>query len=1489
MSNNLPSWLRDDSTSPDDQPAQPEDRSLPMPEPRYEFSDPPSGLPDADQERRRANALDQLATVRKLIDAARLRDAETELDALITLTSGDADLEDLLATAQSERPRIEVKRAELIRAYQTRLDDLLESPIKLTDRPFFVGVQQFREYLEDARTLIDEAADTQEMEIRDVLAQWQQVILDAKPDAQYQRRLNRVSSAIAREKQRLYVEQARELCERIWAYADEQKAQRVAPITIVSYYKAAEDAANLALGRYPDDPQLKTLDLEARNRRVREAVAGQIKTSAVQEGEYDRALADLSQFNDDELVPNYDFLSVDGTLSEQFSGRIPAKQMRDQLERQAFEWALAKKSEYIADAELALADHNPVAAEKALDADKVTRLMRFLRQSADRIDLQDVQARIRDARRLYDEAEKLAKEAQSRAAADPHVAWRLYGEARTKYEWAEVLRETRNMIVAEFRQRLMTRLQAAQKAFDARDFLTLNDEVQAISREFRYIDDPLIEQQLEAANALLLEADEIDRQKQALRMQLDRLERDLPNSDPDALQDELDGLKVQFAKVLREDERFDDLAQKVSLRQSAERQTEQFKKMLAETDYARVEREVQKARAALTDYPDDDLLRDAVRNLEIHLEFLTGRRELEAGQYARALEIFDRVQRMVGHPDRATAEELWDDTDRRIKEQERAGDRLKSAEERLTRDPVGVYEDVVALGVLIDRTLDKKRSNLLERAKAEAKAVLLRQLRDARKVGATPNAAQVRGALESLNTLGFTEEYAEYASYFEPVLLAQEAGVLAQSALRNSSAADWREVIRLYSEAVTRAKELRAETRLLKEFEQNLHQARTASVQLQLDSLRTSVASVGSDAPELLARFSQLENDLNMIFEANRSSGEVALWIAQLSELRARYSYDPEQRQKWFRQAEAQGKQALGLLTSGAAGETAQRLILNAEQGAQLARVMLEIDANFAANTPERLREAQTRWRDELQPATEDEYFRPLRTWWSDRIKLHLGTAGTRSDFIRPDGTLIVSKVVNRVLLDAQDATALSLISDLDQFVGQLTSKVDMLAQNATTAQAVVGSDGMAKLATQLSQIKESSSDIEALANLVKFFGKDHPHSQAITNAYSQISYENQVLGETNEALQSLHQQLTATRHQLSVEQVTGGFIESERLIRAVPPLQQNHPATVQVREEIAAAQAERARLVEELNEIQAQIDAGEYGSARRRLKAIGLKRATDYGLAHRLRIVHPKTGDTTSAWMEVEAKLGELGGVLEAIIDFAAPFDEYAGGATGSGRLTGVPMPPRVVVNWEAQADRIMDALELGNFTEARQMVDEALLGSDRIGIGLNAAVERLQRPPNGSGATVEARYAAAENAASSSERARTLLRALLTQRLTLFETQRDDANRAHDEINRREQQWSDGVESWARAINAIGEQFQRAGGVKKRPRGRAMQTAIQDAWAAFERCREACPRHGYLINMVDVTGWDTDPYRGLWLFRQAVKLTRASLRGFTREKARS
>jgi len=1431
-----------------------------------------------EQDSRRAWVLDQLKAIRVLREATQLRDAEVALGELIHELQRAPDLEELLAVAQAEKPKIEVLRAEIVRHLQTQIDEELEAPLILVDTPYG-EVLRFRDYLDEARQLIDESAEQREVDIRDWLAQWERVIVEGATDPQYNRRVHRVSERIAREKQRLYVGQVRELCERIWAYAEEQKAQRIAPTTIVEIYKAAEDAANLALGRYPEDSILKTLDIDAKNKRVREAVANQIKTSAVQEGEYERALADLNGLADDYEIPDYNFLNVGGQLTEQFTGRITVKRMREQLEKQAKDWALAKKDEYIADAELALADHNPLAAEKALDQNKVDRLFKFLTQSAERGDVQRVQQRIRDEKRNLEAAEKLARDAQSKATIDPFEAWRLYEQAYAEYQWAEILRETRTTIVDEFRRRLHPLMNSAQKAFDERRINDLTAQVDAIVRQFRQLDDPILEQQVERAQKWVLDAEEIERQKQNLGTQLDRLERQLVNSDPEDLQIELDQLKLTFARVIGETPKFDNIAEKISLRQSAERQTEQIKKMLDEKDYARVEREVQKARTVRAEHPEDDVLRAAVDDLEVHYEFLKGQREMEAGQLDRAVEIFQRVQRMTGHRDRARAEELYDEADLRRKEQARAGDRLNSVEARLATDAVAVYEELAALGVLADRALDKRRENLLERAKSEAQATLLGQLRDWKKPNVAPDPAKVRSALEGLQILGANEEHTTYSSYFEPVLLAQEASALAKSAAQTNNAIDWRESIGLYETAVERARELRTEKKLLSNFERDLQIARRAYIRLHLASTQIKAESLSSDEATVSAVFSEIETMLKIVSEANRTDGEVALWSAQLSEMRAKYSAYPEQRQKWFKQAEAEGKNALGLLQQKAGNETARTLIAKSAKGLALARVMLEIDADFAAQTPERLRGAQNKWKENLEPVANDahdDYFHPLKTWWQDRLKVQMGGSGTSDDFVRADNTLILSLVLNRLLFDVADPTAIKLINNLDISVSRLLDKIDKSIQGATTAKGVVGNNGMAQLATQLSQIKESKDDINGMANLIQYFEVDYPFSQTIKSAYSQFGYQIESLGQVEQALNDLSHKLQTALQQLNTDRVTGAFGETEKLMQSVSPSYGSHPSTIQVSGEIKAAQTERASLVKKLDELQSHIQSGNYGVARRGMREIGLRLAATYGLATRLKITQAKTGEVTSLWTEVENKLLELGGALDTIVEFAAPFDSYETvDGMQVGRITGEAKPARVVLDWEAQSAKALVAVELGEFEQARRLFRETLTGSDRLGIGLQIAVDRLERPPNGTGDSVEARYLAAERSAAASERALMMLRTLQSEYLALFSRQRNEANSALDEIDTREQQWHAGLDSWEKAIHDIATQFQKAGGVTKRPRGRAIKDAIESAVAAFKSAHAACSTHPYLVQMIDLQNWESEAYRGLWLFRQAAVRT--------------
>jgi hypothetical protein len=1501
MKRNIPAWMRDDdergdkstTESPSSNP-ETNDISLgesinaqPNASATQTYADSDEGQ-DISLESRRAAVLEQFRQIRILIEHRDLRAAEAALETLLTAIEGHDDLADIAESAHGERLNIEAKRVEYIRELQSQIDDYLETPITLTDKPA-INVFAYQSFQEEAIQIINESVEIWETEIYDRLEQWRQLVSHGKRDNPHERRINRTHEYVSAERQRLFVEVVQMQCEEIWRLTEQDQAKRIAPLQIIERYKAAIDAAQLALGRYPDDSILKSLVSTAEIRRAHEALASQIKTSAVQEEEYGRALDDLDQLPDNYPVPDYMFTRIGSQIQEQFKGRITVRQMRDELTRQAREWALARKAEYVAAAELALAAFTPGAATAALE--KSSRLYRFL-QTADRNDILDVQRRIEDQKRRQDSADMLKAQAQAKATSDPFAAWRLYQDAYAELddpEWAKsYLRDTRSFIENLLRQNLADAMALLEKALADRRFTDVYAQANEIELKFQRFDDPTIQQETARAKTLSIEAQEIERARRALAAELERLERQITNGDPQYLQNELDRLRQAYLSVAREVEAFDRISQQVALRQSIEVQVSSFKATLINDDYETVERELHRARAARIASPNDDALRLAEANLETHFKFLSGLREAEAGQFDRAAELFERVEKIAGHPDHLRAKQALEELEQNRIEQTRAKSRIDAAEARVDKQPVPVYEELASLGVLSSRALERQRQDLLNRAMQQGKTQQISRLNRLKRNTSNVDSDEVMRLLDALNTLGLSEEREEWARYFEPLLAWNQAEIRAQSAKMYGSETDWREAIRLYEATVRKARELGVDARELRRYEKSLVTAQRSQVELQLANLKPKAAALGSDAAELIPLFTELDANLRKVFEADNRDGEVVLWIAQLSELRARYSISPEHRARWFRQAEADGRRAIGLLSNHEKESEARVLILKSARGVEYAANMLSIDADFAANTPENLRHAQEMWRTVLEPDARDvsdDYFRYLLNWWGNRIHSQLGGETDRDDFFRPDQTLILSKIVNRLLLNPDDPAAVTLIDNLDQAVGRLQEKVNRLALNAVSANEVTGDDGLAKLASQLSDLKDSASDFEALANLMRFFGTDNafPYANKIAGVYQQIGSEMQVLQQRNRELQDLHRNLQTARQQLNTARANGAFSETQKALSLIQPSYSDHPAVEQVRRELATAQQERADLLARIPRIQKAIEDGEYLEARQQMRQIGINTVSLYGLTDAIRITDSQTGDAITFWGSVETELGKLNSVLDKVIGFATPFDHYVWDESlkqARGELTGISDPVQRVVDWEQEQQDVRAALEQGEFSRARDLLAIILDGDSRITrvLGLNTALARIEFPPNGQGSTVEERYAAAESAAASSVRARRLLQALQTKRLPALRTYLKEALALQDEITAKEHAWQQGLSLWEQAVYNIAVEFQKAGGLKKRPRGEPIYTALQQAWAAFDQCRGACPKHRLLIEMVDVINWSgsQDNYRGLWLFRWAALKTK-------------
>src|SRR5690606_29615272 len=263
------------------------------------------------------------------------------------------------------------------------------------------------------------------------------------------------------------------------------------------------------------------------------------------------------------------------------------------------------------------------------------------------------------------------------------------------------------------RQLVSEAVSKAEKAYTDRRFDDLNVIVRQVEEQFARFDDLVITHAVERTRTLGENGETFKKQQSALREELNRLERQLNTGEPAELEERLDQLKKTYTLVVRETEQFDQISREVARRQSVEVQINGFNDMLHNDDYAVVEREIRKARAALLDYPDDGTLRHAVGNLEVHAQFLKAQREAEVGQFENALKMLEEVRQVPGHPDRTRAESEIGQIERLQREHERANTRVEAAKSMMQTDPVAAYEELVSLGVISSVKLERKRQDLI--------------------------------------------------------------------------------------------------------------------------------------------------------------------------------------------------------------------------------------------------------------------------------------------------------------------------------------------------------------------------------------------------------------------------------------------------------------------------------------------------------------------------------------------------------------------------------------------------------------------------------------------------------------------------------------------------------------------------------------------------------------------------------------------------------
>jgi hypothetical protein len=1447
-------------------------------------------------ENRRDSALALLEQAKQFQQRQQFGDANRTLVQLIAFCDDDAALEDIAASAGDLLNHISIEAPRIAEGIRSQLDIVLNQDVELNET-LVADVTDTDAYLEELNDAIDARMEHWHQALSDQMDAWENALLEAD-DRTYRNYQNKVNRSLSKTRQDLFVNGVIELCDRLWQRADEsiQSDDKLAsPAEVLTLFlDKALNVANHSLNEYRDDTKLITLVRRAKERRESFATAAQVKTSAVEGETYVTSLQQLDGLPPDARVADYNFSpNQKGQLMAGFSGYVSVSESRQLLQELAEQWASSKAKEYLARAEAALREHNPVLAlEELANRSKIDQFL----QSVERGDFEKVEVQARDELARLEQADQQADLALEILPDSALRAWALYEEAQATYEWSPKVREVRGPIIAQLQADLERQLQAAQHAYEQRDFDTARQINQTARNEYGNL--PALSPQLGQVEGIVQQADDYVSRKRQAREELARINQLATDRPAEAVQS-LDEFETDYQDVLPDLDNLAVIQSNVRLRSNADVEYLRLKTFLRNDDLTRVGQAVKETRQANQQYSEKGEFARLLEDLELHHLFLSSQREANAGQFEKALAGFEKVARVSDHLDAASADTRAADIAEKLRDSQAVENKLQNAEAMLKTDPVEAYHQLQGISDNYNREQREQRDRLTNEARNRAQREIETRMAQWRTANSIPLEACERD-LEALKQLRLTDAYNRWNKELGSLMAAQAATDLGQQAIEENSPTIMEAALAEWTEAIKRADEAGQRNRS-GDYQKQQNQAQRDYAELLLETARASLEQFGSNARVAQETVENAKQVIEELREHYAADAQIMLWQAQLSAAIARNSLDTKERKTQF-QAAADGARSVQNLPKkrGANAQfaaEARNLAEVAQRGSTLAEHMQTLQQLFGdRRSVGALRRALALWEDEIEPHTHDETFHRLGQWWSDlktqtvqTLQTEIGTAEQIStDQFRAFALLL--------MLDEKNTPAHEGLSKLPEVLRQVQADSNGLIDGSATANGIPGQDGYETLKNQLTLFHERLADLESIDELVEFFIKDVTLTRRDTfNVMKQINDEVKPLKERLKNrltdLQGLDRSVSQALDQLRSHQQSGDFTTDDYKVRELLSEWRDHPATRYVAAELARRKEQRSELETQLGELQHLIDSANYVAAVRQMSQLNENTLAEYGLISTLNIVDPDTHMPALLWADQTELINRLSGGLGTIMAFVEQFDDYS---SGQGRMTGTPQETtqRRMIDWAEWKDGIDSWVAIGEFGKAREYLYQAINGVDEPGwLALKPGLGLLNQPPFNKQLTedeqesiqdsVERRYQLAIVKAGS-ERGQELLN-YVRERRSFYQRNLADAETMAENIDAREQAWASGWREWEAAIQSIAVQFDRAGGVDKAVRGGArqqMKNALQQGYAAFQKCQQACSeRTTELCEMIDEEHFfpftNANPYQGLWLYRRAAEKT--------------
>jgi len=1418
----------------------------------------------------RDQALTLLEKAKAQIEQEKLHDASETLQEVLSLCENAPELNDLTLTAQQLRDKVPLLSVEIIKREQMALDSVISQPLVL-EAPVSAPITDTQAYIAELEELIVATLRRWRAQAEEHLQKWESVILGQAADEQLNRYKTRIAGTVSQQFQvKLFESGVRALIEGLWQEAAklEREGRVAASFIIQNYYVKATTVAREAKGRYPESIEFVGLETAAEAMRERRAMAAQILTSAVQGEFYSRALGELQGLADDDVVPNYTFRPGDeGTIREFQDGSITVADARRKLQDLARTWAHDKALEYLDQAEGAIRDHNPQTALEYLTVER-KKINPFL-DSSERNSFDKLDAQAKEMLEKVNAADKQAAAALESLSTDALNAWKLAEIANGTFKWSPQVKSANETILNTLRGEVRKRKEAADKAFETRQFDTIRQINEDVKRDFGVIDDAELKWLIKQIGELQTRGDDFATKLSNAREDISRI-RNVMSDNPAMAVRELADFETSYRDVVNDLPEFPQFQSDIRLSSDANAEIDRLQAIINRDSLPDVRRAVADARNAEQKYPNEQAFETIRERLELTQAYLEAEREFNLEQYEEALEKYQKVAAMPEHPKYGSAKSRVLEAERRLGDNQAIESALTDARALLDSAPKEAYMRLVNK-TAANSSQRSKLQDLKNSARNKAQAQIIQRLDALRGVKQIP-LTQTQTDLMDLKELGLTDEYERWNTQLEALMKAQEAQEKTQQAITSNNGTLLEEAIGLWKEAADLALK-RGEATRAAEYRTNGSLALREDARLKLDIIRAELAKDGSDDEVVQARVQILQTILDQLKGMFTSDGTILLWQAQLEESLAHNSASPSRRLEFYQRAEADVNSASKLLKSGETSQQAElnRISTTSLLGQKLAAKMQEIETLFNQSTVASLTGAVKKWRDEIQQEIESKAdFRRVGRWWDElrnrtvqELLNELKDGGSESVKLYPLGKLLV--------LDPNNPIARQAMDKLGADVDRMDTELQQQEKGALTAEGYTGSNGLEILQNQRKDMNERLRELRTLNELASSFIENKDYTLTLQAVNEKVRNRSILLQKNEATLKQFEDAIKTILNNLNAAKLTGKFDRSKTMLKQQEALR-NHPAYEYINSEINFQESHRKELSDTLAEIRKLVEDEDYINAQLQMSDLDAGELATFGLDDNFSFHNPTdTRKMVQGWSTAKLFVEERTGVMSEIVEFSAALDDYHNG--------------KGVVIWADCKRDIEKDIDSGEFEAARKTLNYALIQAPQQNMRtLPEAIEFANVPPyvqreqisaaelKEAEHNVEQRWNLAMKYAGSIKGEK-MLQKLHNERLPQLQVQFEEAKVMIPKIDLDEREWADGQAQWDKGIHDIAIQFEKVGGVRKRLlwRKRQVKAALDTACAGYQKCVKVCPKHPVNTEMIGPD--EQNP--GLWLYSHAIQIT--------------